>query len=255
MKKVFAIILALMMTAGCFTAFADGLSVDSLTATYVTSPLNVPSIVEKENGIFTETLGIPVEYAEITSGADQTQALASGDVQLLYAVGGTSIILSAANGADIKVLNIELKSPRANETSIVKDTIDMVKEFGLFDRLLISSFDPKLIAEAKQIDPNTKTGFLVSPNSKVTFRVFRNPLEVAKALNADALHPFSMYITEDLVKRTHEAGLQLNAWTINAPRSVDKMIEFGVDGIITNFPDVINGLLEKHGLPSAKANV
>ena len=60
MKKVFAIILALMVTAGCFTAFADGLSVDSLTATYVTSPLNIPSIVEKENGIFTETLGIPV---------------------------------------------------------------------------------------------------------------------------------------------------------------------------------------------------
>ena len=113
MKKVFAIILALMMTAGCFTAFADGLSVDSLTATYVTSPLNVPSIVEKENGIFTETLGIPVEYAEITSGADQTQALASGDVQLLYAVGGTSIILSAANGADIKVLNMYSRAPKA----------------------------------------------------------------------------------------------------------------------------------------------
>ncbi|MBQ1493176.1 MAG: ABC transporter substrate-binding protein, partial [Blautia sp.] len=61
----------------------EGLSVDSLTVTYVTSPLNVPSIVEKEKGIFSEKLGVPVEYAEITSGADQTQALASGDVQVL----------------------------------------------------------------------------------------------------------------------------------------------------------------------------
>ena len=77
MKKIFTILLALMLTAGCFTAFADGLSTDSLTATYVTSPLNIPSIIEKENGIFAKTLGIPVEYAEITSGADQTQALAS----------------------------------------------------------------------------------------------------------------------------------------------------------------------------------
>lgn len=113
MKKTLAIILALMMTMGCFTAFADGLSTESLTTTYVTSPLNVPSIIEKENGIFAETLGIPVEYAEITSGADQTQALASGDVQLLYAVGGTSIILSAANGADIKVLNMYSRAPKA----------------------------------------------------------------------------------------------------------------------------------------------
>ena len=51
-------------------------------------------------------MGIEVDYAELTSGADQTQALASGDVQVLYAVGGTSVILSAANGADIKVLNM-----------------------------------------------------------------------------------------------------------------------------------------------------
>lgn len=113
MKKIFTILLALMLTAGCFTAFADGLSTDSLTATYVTSPLNIPSIIEKENGIFAKTLGIPVEYAEITSGADQTQALASGDVQLLYAVGGTSVILSAANGADIKVLNMYSRAPKA----------------------------------------------------------------------------------------------------------------------------------------------
>jgi len=58
-------------------------------------------------------MGIEVDYAELTSGADQTQALASGDVQVLYAVGGTSVILSAANGADIKVLNMYSRSPKA----------------------------------------------------------------------------------------------------------------------------------------------
>ena len=75
---------------------------DKLTFTYVTSPLNVPTIIEKNQGIFEKTfgdMGIEVDYAELTSGADQTQALASGDVQVLYAVGGTSVILSAANGA------------------------------------------------------------------------------------------------------------------------------------------------------------
>ena len=88
-------------------------SIDKLTVTYVTSPLNVPTIIEKDQGIFEKELGVPVEYAELTSGADQTQALASGDVQVIYAVGATSVILSAANGADIKVLNMYSRSPKA----------------------------------------------------------------------------------------------------------------------------------------------
>lgn len=91
-------------------------SLDKLVFTYVTAPLNVPTIIERNQNIFADAfadLGIQVEYAEITSGADQTQALASGDVQVLYAVGGTSVILSAANGADIKVLNMYSRSPKA----------------------------------------------------------------------------------------------------------------------------------------------
>jgi len=72
--------------------------------------------VEKEKDIFEgifEEMDIDVEYAELTSGADQTQALASGDVQVLYAVGASSVILAAANDADIKVLNMYSRSPKA----------------------------------------------------------------------------------------------------------------------------------------------
>ena len=92
------------------------LDLDQLVFTYVTAPLNVPSIVEKNQGIFADAFskyGLDVEYAEITSGADQTQALASGDVQVLYAVGGSSVILSAANGADIQIVNMYSRSPKA----------------------------------------------------------------------------------------------------------------------------------------------
>ncbi len=97
-------------------AGTDAAVPDKLVFTYVTSPLNVPSIIERSQGIFADAfgqLGIDVEYAEITSGADQTQALASGDVQVLYAVGGSSVILSAANGADIKIVNMYSRSPKA----------------------------------------------------------------------------------------------------------------------------------------------
>lgn len=89
-----------------------------LVLTHVTSPLNVPSIIQKNKEIFKEEFSkngknIEIKYAELTSGSDQTQALASGDVDILYAVGGTSVVLSAANNADIKVLNMYSRSPEA----------------------------------------------------------------------------------------------------------------------------------------------
>lgn len=89
-------------------------SVKKLTVTYVTSPLNVPSILEKENKVFEKFLpGVEINYAEITSGADQSQALASGDVQILHAIGGSSVIAAASNGADIKILNMYSRAPEA----------------------------------------------------------------------------------------------------------------------------------------------
>lgn len=93
-------------------------TLDELTITHVTSPLNVPSIIQKNQNVFVDEFSkngktIEVKYAEITSGADQTQALASGDVDILYAVGGTSVVLAAANGADIKILNMYSRSPEA----------------------------------------------------------------------------------------------------------------------------------------------
>ena len=116
-KRFFALTMAALMAVTVLTGCGSKEeTLDKLTFTYVTAPLNVPSIIEKEKGVFAKTFeedGISVEYAELTSGADQTQALASGDVQVLYAVGATSVILSAANGADIKVLNMYSRSPEA----------------------------------------------------------------------------------------------------------------------------------------------
>lgn len=88
----------------------------TITVTYVKSPLNVPSIVEKEEGIFAEhfaELGYDVAYSDLTTGPEQTQALASGDIQFLYAVGATSVILSASNEADIKIISTYSRSPEA----------------------------------------------------------------------------------------------------------------------------------------------
>lgn len=156
--------------------------------------------------------------------------------------------LSFIETTDISVLNIELKSPKENETAIVSETIRLVKEHGLFDKLLISSFDPKLLVEAKQIDSTCKTGFLYSPNRLLTYKMMRRPVEYAKEIGADALHPAFIYVDKEYVRKAHDAGIMVNPWTVDSARSIERMIACGVDGIITNYPDVLGGLVQKHSM-------
>ncbi len=112
------LVLSLSLFAGCSSGAKNGgeYSVDTVTMTYVKAPLNIPSIVQKQQGSFEAAfsqLGLGFAYSDLVSGADQTAALASGNIQILNAVGATSVILSAANGADIKIIGMYSISPRA----------------------------------------------------------------------------------------------------------------------------------------------
>lgn len=116
LTSVLATGVLMISMVGCATT--KEASLDKLVITHVTSPLNVPSIIQKNKNIFANEFSengkdIAIDYAEITSGADQTQALASGDVDILYAVGGTSVVSAVANGSDIKILNMYSRSPEA----------------------------------------------------------------------------------------------------------------------------------------------
>ena len=87
-----------------------------VAVTYVKAPLNVPSIVEKDKALLAknfEEAATAVVYSDLTTGPEQTQALASGDIQFLNAVGATSVILSASNGAGIKIISMYSRSPEA----------------------------------------------------------------------------------------------------------------------------------------------
>lgn len=116
LTSVLATGVLMISMVGCTTT--KEASLDKLVITHVTSPLSVPSIIQKNKKIFANEFSengkdIAIDYAEITSGADQTQALASGDVDILYAVGGTSVVSAVANGSDIKILNMYSRSPEA----------------------------------------------------------------------------------------------------------------------------------------------
>lgn len=114
MQNILKLLLCIGLILSCKNK--SDFSVKQIALTYVKSPLNVPSMVEKDKLIFSNAFSkynLPVVYSELTAGPDQTQALASGDIQFLYAVGATSVILAKANGADIKIINAYSRSPKS----------------------------------------------------------------------------------------------------------------------------------------------
>ncbi|HPJ25988.1 MAG TPA: aliphatic sulfonate ABC transporter substrate-binding protein [Synergistaceae bacterium] len=89
---------------------------EKLGITYVKAPLNIPSILEKKLELFEKKFGpqgIEVTYPELTAGPQQTAGMASGAVSFANCIGGTSVLLAAANGLDIKIIGIYGRAPRA----------------------------------------------------------------------------------------------------------------------------------------------
>ena len=53
-----------------------------------------------------------------------------------------------------------------------------------------------------------------------------------------ALHPWVGWVTEDLVAAAHAEGVTVNTWTVDDPADMVRLAALGVDGIVTNVPDV-----------------
>ena len=147
--------------------------------------------------------------------------------------------LSKAMGDDMKVLNIEIKSEKFGEA------IEIVKKHGMFDKLLVSSFDPAILVVCKKIDKNCKTALLYCPDKLIGVKIAMNPIKFALSIGVDALHPIYIGVNKRYVEKAHKAGLMVNPWTVNSPKIAQKLIDAGVDGIITDNPGMVNMLLNK----------
>ena len=113
MKLFSSLALAFAMLAAPAIASAKP---ETVRITYVSAPFNVPSIVMRAKGYLDEAFaahGVKVESPEITSGAQQTQAIAAGEIDIASVLGGTSAILAKANGIDVQIIAAYARSPKA----------------------------------------------------------------------------------------------------------------------------------------------
>ena len=61
----------------------------------------------------------------------------------------------------------------------------------------------------------------------------------ARHLKAVAIHPYYKMVTRDYVADCHRNNIKVHAWTVNKPEKIKKLENLGVDGIISDFPDLI----------------
>lgn len=243
-KKIFtlglSLVTAMILATGCGgekKAAPAAPPIKELKVTYVKSPLNIPSIVDKNNQTLVKGFAkdnVKVTFPEINSGAKQTEALASGSLDVCSALGGTSAILAASNGVDVKIVGIYSRAPKAFNVMVkdpaIKSAADLKgkKVAGpkgtILHQILVAALDKEKLT---QNDVNfVSLGIPAGVNALLSGEV-----DAALVAGADVL-------------RAQKAGARV---LTNGEGLVDATIVIGVSGkILKEHPEVVKKYLALH---------
>jgi len=149
-----------------------------------------------------------------------------------YRIPLLSEVFSLLKPTNITV-NIELKTTERLYPELPKKLLDLAEKNAMKDRIIYSSFNHYSLKQIKSLDPGAKIGLLYESG-------IVDPWVYAKYLNADAINPhyYIIKVLPEIVERCHEQGVMVNVWTVDDPQVIKLLLKNGVDGIITNRPDI-----------------
>ena len=116
-----------------------------------------------------------------------------------------------------------------------------VRELGLGDRVTVQSFDPRPLAYLAREAPALPLAGLLPVHRSV------EGFEAAFGGHADICSPHHLLLTRASVESYHAAGLRVVPWTVNDKSRMRTLIRWGVDGIITDYPDRLAEVLRETG--------
>lgn len=135
------------------------------------------------------------------------------------------------------LVNIELKNDMIHYKNLEEKVVEKIYEYGMKDKVILSSFNHYAMVKVKDIDSSIKTGLLYEA-------VLYKAEEYAKMVGSDALHPyFPAVMDKTVVDNIKKQGIAINTYTVNEEKDMEKLIQLGIDGIITNYPDVLGKLV------------
>ncbi|WP_391207220.1 glycerophosphodiester phosphodiesterase [Psychrobacillus sp. L4] len=135
-------------------------------------------------------------------------------------------------------LNIELKSDVFPYVGMEDKVLQMLKEYRLESRVVISSFNHEMVKNFKMLAPQIETAILF-------MEVMIKPDEYASIVGADALHAFFPTAFRAMGKEAIASGRQFRVFTVNDEIYADKLQEIGVDAIFTDFPEKMYQFLNR----------
>jgi glycerophosphoryl diester phosphodiesterase len=133
-------------------------------------------------------------------------------------------------------VNVEIKNDRRDPDfdptdSIADRTVAALSQRGEDDRWLISSFRIETVDRCKSLAAAIRTAWLVTevPDDVIAIMVGRGH---------EALHPWVGMLNRSHIDACHGAGILVNTWTCDDPQRIIELVEWEIDGICTNVPDV-----------------
>ena len=168
-------------------------------------------------------------------------------------------------------LNLEIKSTpikdnlTPNPEEMVSLILKDIKEHKLEDRTLITSYDWRILYELKKQNSNILRGFITLQQGLTTTgkNIYENspwmvknyPLEelfllpnIIKSLEGHVWSVFYRDVTKQNVELAHKHGLATCVWTVNREQDIIRMIEYGVDGIITDYPKKVQEICKSKNI-------
>ena len=106
------------------------------------------------------------------------------------------------------------------------------------DRVLASSFDPVALRTVRALRPDLPTALVVEHEEELG-----QALREAARAGHEALHPEWKLVDRALLKRARALGLAVRVWTVNDADELQRLAKLGVDGLITDVPDVALAVL------------
>ena len=141
-----------------------------------------------------------------------------------------AVALNASAGG---LVDVELKTDGDEPEAAATALCSYLRRRNGRDRLLASSFDAAALRTVRQLRPGIPTALVVEQEAELGAAL----REASRAGHA-AVHPEWRLVDRALVKRARALGLELRAWTVNDADEVRRLARLGIDGLITDVPDV-----------------
>lgn len=150
--------------------------------------------------------------------------------------------------------NIETKvedpSDVPEREALVDGVMQTIDDHGWPERTTLQSFDWDALDQAREIDPDMTLVALSEAENPVGAGM--DPQEVAER-GYDVWSPAHALLTPENIARAHELGLTVKPWTVNNRADMERLIDWGVDGIITDHPSTLRDVMADRGWPLPQA--